>query len=152
METKVIKINNIPELLMALFDEFNNQLNKVDTTELCKPHNEDELTLKFYINRLARKLQWHPNKVANRLNSIAKLYPVAAFSILLREIALQFDEHYEDHIRNCKEVYTISIINGKIYKVNASAIKNFNNFAAFRTVDEAKTACKILENYLNIMF
>lgn len=44
---------------------------------------------------------------------------------------------------NSKEIYVISCLNGEITKVkDLNKIKNFKNFAAFRTLEDAITAKK----------
>lgn len=73
-------------------------------------------------------------------------------SMLLREVAIELDKKYEDHINNCKELYIISSMDGRIHKVPRAYIKNFRNFAAFRTKEDAKTACRILRSELKEMF
>lgn len=104
------------------------------------------------INRLAERLGWKVEKVCNYLNTITSVYPTAAFSIILREIAIELDKKYEDHIKNSPEIYVISLLNGKITKANKAHIKNYRNFAAFRTVDDAKIACRILKELLKDLF
>jgi hypothetical protein len=43
-------------------------------------------------------------------------------------------------------------LDGRIYKVNKAHIKNYRNFAAFRSIEDAKTACKILREILKSMY
>lgn len=106
----------------------------------------------YYIKGLAEKKGWKPEKMAGYLQSVWEINPAAAFSMLLREIAIELDKKYEDHINECKELYIISLMDGRIHKVPRAYIKNFRNFAAFRTVEDAKTACRILRDDLKEMF
>lgn len=106
----------------------------------------------LYITRLAEKLGWKPVKMAGFLDSLYKLSPSATFSLLLREIAIELDKKYEDHINKCETLYIISMFDGRIHKVPRAYIKNFRNFAAFRTEEDAKEACSILRNELKAMF
>ena len=60
----------------------------------CKPcaKNEVPMDMNFYIERIAARLGWKPEKVYNYLNSVDSILPVAAFSIILKEIAMRFDD------------------------------------------------------------
>lgn len=72
---------------------------------------------------------------------------------MLREVAIVLDEKYDNHIENSKEIYVISSLNGEISKVkDLNKIKNFKNFAAFRTLEDAITAKKILEEPMKQLF
>lgn len=71
----------------------------------------------------------------------------------LIEVAIVLDEKYDNHIENSKEIYVISCLNGEISKVkDLNKIKNFKNFAAFRTLEDAITAKKILEEPMKQLF
>ena len=120
----------------------------------CKPcaKNEVPMDMNFYIERIAARLGWKPEKVYNYLNSVDSILPSAAFSMILREIATELDKKYEDHIENSPEIYVISLLDGRITKANKAHIRNYRNFAAFRTIEDAKIACKILKPVLKGMF
>lgn len=108
--------------------------------------------LAFYVNKVAQRFGWKPAKACNYLNTIDSCYPAAAFAIILREIAIELDKKYEDHISNSPEIYSISLIDGRITKLYKSSIRSYKNFAAFRTIDDAKFACKVLREFLKDMF
>lgn len=114
--------------------------------------SEVPMDLDFYIEKIAARLGWKPEKVYNYLNSVGSIFPAAAFSMVLREIATELDKKYEDHIENSPEIYVISLLDGRITKANKAHIKNYRNFAAFRTIEDAKIACKILKPVLKGMF
>lgn len=120
----------------------------VDTKAEDTPaHNLD-----YYIGKIANRLGWKSEKVYNYLNGIDSLLPAAAFSIILREIAIDLDKKYEDHIENSPEIYVINMFDGRITKANKATIKNYRNFAAFRSVSDAKIACSIVRDILKEMF
>lgn len=110
------------------------------------------MDLNFYIEKIARRLNWKVEKIYNYLNSIDSIYPVAVFNIILREISIELDKQYEDHISNSKNIYVISSTNGKITAVNKAHIKNYSNFAAFRTIEDAKIACRITRDIIKDLF
>ncbi len=104
------------------------------------------------INNLAKRLGWKVEKVCNYLNTLTRIYPAAAFSIILREIAIEIDKKYEDHIENSPEIYVISLLDGRIAKANKAHIKNYRNFAAFRSISDAKIAYEVVKELLKDLF
>ena len=113
---------------------------------------EVPMELEYYIQKIAEKLGWKIEKVYNYLNSVDTIFPAAAFSMVLREIAIELDKKYEDHIEKSPEIYVISTLDGRITKANKAHIKNYRNFAAFRTIEDAKIACRIARDILKEMF
>lgn len=118
----------------------------------AKAEDTSAHNLDYYIGKIADRLGWKSEKVYNYLNGIDSLLPAAAFSIVLREIAIDLDKKYEDHIENSPEIYVINMFDGRITKANKATIKNYRNFAAFRSVSDAKIACSIVRDILKEMF
>lgn len=110
------------------------------------------MELDFYIEKIAKRLGWKVDKVYNYLNNVDSILPAAAFSMVLREIAIELDKKYEDHIDKSPDIYSISMLDGRITKVNKAHIKNYRNFAAFRNIEDAKVACRIVKPILKEMF
>lgn len=117
-----------------------------------KNTNEVPMELNYYIEKIAKRLNWKVEKVYNYLNNVDTILPAAAFSMVLREIAIELDKKYTDHIQDSPEIYVISLFDGRITKANKAHIKNYKNFAAFRSVDDARIACKITKDILKEMF
>lgn len=113
---------------------------------------EVPMDLEFYVQKIADRLGWKIEKVYNYLNNVDTILPVAAFSMVLREVAIELDKKYEDHIEKSPEIYVISMLDGRITKANKAHIKNYRNFAAFRSVSDAKIACSIMRDMLKEMF
>lgn len=126
----------------------------VTTTKPEKPVVETKvpMELEYYIQKIADKLGWKIEKVYNYLNSVDAILPAATFSMILREIAIELDKKYENHIENSPEIYVISMLDGRIAKANKAHIKNYRNFAAFRSVSDAKIACRITRDILKELF
>ena len=141
----VVTKDILPELLEAGI---------VTTTKPAKSvvKTEVPMELEYYIQKIADKLGWKVEKVYNYLNSVDTILPVAAFSMVLREIAIELDKKYEDHIQNSPKIFIISTLNGKIGEVNKAHIANYRNFAAFRTIEDAKAACKLVSPILRGIF
>ena len=110
------------------------------------------MELGYYVQKIAKKLGWKMEKAYNYLNSVDSILPTAAFSMVLREVAIELDKKYEDHIEKSPEIYVISMFDGRITKANKAHIKNYRNFAAFRSVSDAKIACRITRDILKEMF
>ena len=113
---------------------------------------EVSMDLEFYVQKIADRLGWKIEKVYNYLNSVDTILPAAAFSMVLREVAIELDKKYEDHIEKSPEIYVISMLDGRITKANKAHIKNYRNFAAFRSIEDAKIACRITRDILKEMF
>ena len=104
------------------------------------------------IERIAGRVGWKPQKVEGFLNTIASIMPMAAFNIVAMEIAIMLDEKYPDHINKSNKIYCISPLDGRIHEICKKHIKNYRNFAAFRSIDDARIACSILKEQLKEMF
>lgn len=109
-------------------------------------------TVSNAIERIANRLGWKPQKVEGYLNNVATMMPMAAFNMVAREIAIMLDEKYPDHINKSEKIYCISPLDGRIHEVCKGHIKNYRNFAAFRSIEDAKIACSILREPLKEMF
>lgn len=153
---KFISVNgddkiNANDVVRKLFnkevDELLNNENKPKEETTVVP-----MDLDYYIGKIANRLGWKIDKAYNYLNNVDSIFPMAALSMLLREIAIEIDKKYEDHISNSPEIYVISTLNGKINRVYKAHIKNYRNFAAFRTIEDAKIACKIVKPVLKGLF
>lgn len=110
------------------------------------------LSLEYYGKKVAER-HGVPSLVMFRLiNSLYLTYPQAVLSMLLREIAIEIDRKYPDHIEKSDRIFTVSMVNGRITEVPKGTIKNFRHFAAFRTIEDAKLGCKIVRAMLKDMF
>lgn len=113
---------------------------------------KEEETLEFYIKRLGNKLGLDYTSTKMFLKALYKMYPASVLSMILKEIALTLDEKYTDNIRNSEHIYSICLTNGLITEIPKKAIKSYKCFAAFRTIEDAKIACKVCKEYLKDIF
>ena len=118
----------------------------------AKPLHEVPTEISYYIDKIAKKHDFHPEKVANILNIVHELNPMAAMNIVLREIAIEIDKKYKDHIQESPKIFIVSALNGKIGEANKAHISSYRNIAAFRSIDDAKIACKIVSSILRDIF
>lgn len=111
------------------------------------------LSLQYYGEKVAERFYGVPNSLMYRLISILyAAYPQVALNMLLREVAIEIDKKYPDHIEKSDKIYTVSMVNGRITEIPRGSIKNFRHFAAFRTIEDAKQGCKIVRALLKDMF
>lgn len=106
----------------------------------------------YYIAKMGNRLGIDPLHACMLMEVIGTANHTAPFSILLREVALELDRKYPDHIENSREIYYINLFNGTITKADKGWIRNYRNFAAFRTMEDAKVACKILSPIMKDLF
>lgn len=148
VETTVVTEHSLPELIKKgiITPSLGSNL------ELGSDLDIDNKTLHYYIEKLAKRLNWKVEKMYNYLGTIASIYPAAPFSMILKEIAIELDNKYRDHISNSPEIYVISMFDGRITKANKAHIKSYKNFAAFRSIEDAKIACSIVKPLLKDLF
>lgn len=109
--------------------------------------------IEYYLDHLAERIGWKYENLDKYIANLIDIYPAAACSIILREVAIVLDEKYPDHIERSKEIWTISMTDGEIKKVkDLDRIKNFKNFAAFRTLNDAKAAKHIMKPFMKKMY
>ena len=102
---------------------------------------------------LAERIDWNSNNLDKYLTNLYKISPAAVFSVLLKEVAIMLDERYPDHINKSKEVWIISTLDGEIKQIKElHKIKNFRNFAAFRSLDDALVAKTIMKDALRDLY
>ena len=109
--------------------------------------NENE-NINYYIKLLADKHNWKEGKMNGFLGKVYEINPGAAISIMLKEIAIELDKKYPDHIRFSPEIYIFSANRGKIVQLDKANIKTFKFFAAFRTKEDAEFAVKVIDELI----
>ena len=112
-----------------------------------------QLNIEYYIEHLANRLNWKKDNLFKYLSTLEQINETAVFSVLLREVAIVIDKKYPDHIERSKEIYSISLANGEIIKIkDIHKIKNFRNFSAFRSLEDALCAKHILKDFIKDLF
>lgn len=107
----------------------------------------------FYLEHLAKRIHWNVDNLRKYLGNLYTIYPAAVFSILLREVAIVLDKKYPDHIERSKDIYFIGMADGEIHKMKElHKVKNFRNFAAFRTLEDCMQAKEILKPIMKGLF
>lgn len=104
------------------------------------------------IKSLAKKTNWKEEKLLNILATLHLANPWAATQMVLREIAIELDKKYDDHINKSEKIYVISPQDGRIHEINKKTVKNYKAFPAFRSIDDAKIACSLIREHLKSIF
>lgn len=110
-----------------------------------------DVTIESAVQHLANRIGWNKENLEKYLNNLYKISPAAVFEIVLKEVAILLDGKYPDHISNSEQVWTIRMTDGKIVQIT-SPIKSFNNFVAFRTLEDAIEAKKVMKEALADLF
>ena len=104
------------------------------------------------IENLTKKTNWKEEKLLNILNTLHLANPWAATQMVLREIAIELDKKYDDHINKSEKIYAISPQDGRIHEINKKTVKNYKAFPAFRSIEDAKIACSLIREHLKSIF
>lgn len=104
-----------------------------------------DVTIESAVQHLANRIGWNKENLEKYFNNLYKISPAAVFEIVLKEVAILLDEKYPDHISNSKEIWVINKVNGEIQKPkDLSKIKSFQHFAAFRSLEDALVAKRVM--------
>lgn len=128
------------------------QMGIINIVEDKKEVKKDKQNVGYFIRRFGTRNGLDKEASYRFINFLVDIAPSAALNILLKEIALELDRKYKDHIRDSKEIYVISSLNGQIYLVNKENITNYRNFAAFRTLEDAQYAISVLGEFFKDSF
>lgn len=104
------------------------------------------------IESLSKKTNWKEEKLLNILTTLHLANPWAATQMVLREIAIELDKKYDDHINKSEKIYAISPQDGRIHEINKKTVKNYKAFPAFRNIEDAKIACSLIREHLKSIF
>lgn len=80
--------------------------------------------------------------------SVEEVFPGEVFNTLLRISAIELDKQYEDHIKNCKEIFVINPATKRVESMKSSKVKYWNNFSAFRSESDAIIALKSISDFM----
>ena len=107
---------------------------------------EENITIKDMFKLIGEWIVGTPDAVGTIIELLNTLPDYIKFEMMLRAAAVLIDRKYPDHINNAKvdKYFTINMTDGKVCEVPKKSIKNFRNFAAFRTLDDIKIATKLL--------
>ncbi len=112
-----------------------------------------DVTIESAVQHLANRIGWNKENLEKYFNNLYKISPAAVFEIVLKEVAILLDEKYPDHISNSKEIWVINKVNGEIQKLkDLSKIKSFQHFAAFRSLEDALVAKRVMAPALKDLY
>lgn len=144
---KVVELFGIPVPVARL------EINEITLPDLIKQgiivaegsDNDIDITIEGAVQHLANRIGWNIENLGKYFNNLYKISPAAVFEIVLKELAILLDEKYPGHISNSKEIWTINKASGEIQEIkNLSKIKSFQHFAAFRSLEDALVAKRVI--------
>ena len=103
-------------------------------------------------NNLCDKAKLTSGGMSSILDALKGANHWAVVQLLLKEIAIELDKKYDNHIKNSEKIYAISPQDGRIHEIDKSHIKNYRAFPAFRNIEDAKIACSLVKNHLKSIF
>ena len=158
MGEKLIKVMNLCGIPIPIAQV---EINKTTLPDLIKhgiivaegSDSDIDITIGDAIQHLANRIGWNKKNLEKYLSNLYKISPAAAFEIVLKEVAILLDEKYPGPINNSNEIWVINKVNGEIQKLkDMSKIKSFQHFAAFRSLDDALIAKKIMAPVLQDLY
>ena len=151
--TQHIEANPCTPELMAYLINLGVVVTSSDKPKYANPHGIS-LSVKFYIAKLAKKMNLKFEVCEAMLGNIASYSPITVLSLLAKQISLELDQHYEGHIRDAEHIFVLSTVDGTITEIPAKARveTNYRNFAAFRSLEDANLAYSILSHLYNEAF
>ena len=81
-------------------------------------------------NNLCDKVKLTSGGMSSILDVLKGANHWVVVQLLLKEIAIELDKKYDNHIKNSEKIYTISNQDGRIHEVDKSHIKNYRAFPA----------------------
>ena len=132
-----------------------NMLTKLIIRGEVKIVKETSDPIKIWANawkNLCNKAKLTSGGMSSILDALKEANHWVVVQLLLKEIAIELDKKYDNHIKNSEKIYAISNQDGRIHEVDKSHIKNYRAFPAFRTIEDAKIACSLVKNHLKSIF
>ena len=158
MGEKLIKVVNLCGIPIPIAQI---EINKTTLPDLIKhgivvaegSDSDIDITIEGAVQHLANRIGWNKENLERYFSNLYKISPAAVFEIVLKEVAILLDEKYPNHISSSKEIWVINKVNGEIQKLkDMSKIKSFQHFAAFRSLNDALIAKKIMAPALQDLY
>ena len=158
MGEKLIKVVNLCGIPIPIAQI---EINKTTLPDLIKhdivvaegSDSDIDITIEGAIQHLANRIGWNKENLEKYFNNLHKISPAAVFEIILKEVAILLDEKHPGHISNSKEIWVINKVNGEIQKLkDLSKIKSFQHFAAFRSLEDALVAKRVMAPALKNLY
>lgn len=121
------------------------------STQVENPDNSQNINIMDFVPVLATKFNLSTSDTQVFLQHLYDINPGACISLFAKEIAIFLDLRYPDHISELDEYFVLSLTDGCIHRCN-TPIKNHQCLALFRTLDDAKFACKVLKPMLKAVY
>lgn len=101
------------------------------------------MKLEFYVDLLEKQTGLSNKELSEVFERLGGASPSIVYETFLWVIAKYLDEQYPDHINKSERIFALDI-NGRVGEVDGG-IKTFKTFPAFRSLEDAGIACRILK-------
>ena len=141
------------EFLINFLTKLINELEVMNTAsnQVDNPDDSQEVDIMDFVPVFAKKFNLSIPETQTMLQNLYDVNPGACISLFAKEIAIFLDLRYPDHISELNEYFVLSLTDGCIHTCN-TPIKNHQCIALFRTLDDAKYACKVLKPMLKAVY
>lgn len=123
----------------------------VEREDLEEGPLKSEKDVEYYLRKICQKSSLNEENSMEFLFTLLNICPASLYTMFLREIAIDLDANYKDHISNSPSIYIVDIASMRVYNLPKAYIKNYKNFAAFRSSKEALIVLELLKEFQNIL-
>lgn len=123
----------------------------VEREDLEEGPLKSEKDVEYYLRKICQKSSLNEENSMEFLFTLLNICPASLYTMFLREIAIDLDANYKDHISNSPSIYIVDIASMRVYNLPKAYIKNYKNFAAFRSSKETLIALELLKEFQNIL-
>lgn len=141
------------EFLINFLTKLINELEVINpaSNQVDNPDDSQEVNIMDFVPVFAKKFKLSIPETQAMLQNLYDINPGACISLFAKEIAIFLDLRYPNHISELDEYFVLSLTDGCIHTCN-TPIKNHQCIALFRTLDDAKYACKVLKPMLKAVY
>ena len=125
---------------------------------MLNPKDEEEKSDKVVLDSIytlyhfiSDRTGWTYEETTEALANLHKTDKVLHLQYLLRYTAIMLDENYSNHISKSKELYVFDLPTGVICLYTGTP-KVWNTVAWFRSLEDIRTACRVLRKFIKEIF
>lgn len=122
-------------------------LQSINAIKVSQVNNKPGIT--EALKKIANKLNCGVEEARELIKCIIQINKKAAYTILIKELAIIYDKEYTNHITESKDLFFINALTGEIVHVKNVDIPNIENIALFRSEEDAAAAKNALKSIID---